>query len=104
LSPRAARLATLLLLAAPAAGARAEISEAEVASYPEEFQATYELMQHRCGQCHTVEHALARKMPVPAWNTKLRLMAKQGKGLNGVEMAEVAQFRAFWVARAPGAD
>lgn len=98
----AARIATLLLLAAPAAPALAEISEAEVASYPEEFQATYELMQHRCGLCHTVEHALARKMRVPAWNSKLRLMARQGPGLDGVEMVEVAQFRAFWVARSPG--
>ena len=94
-------IAALLALATPGAAARADIPESEVATWPPEHQEAFELMTRRCTRCHSVEHALAPKLPVAAWSAALRKMARLGTGLTGVQMAEVAQLRAFYVARRP---
>ena len=98
MNTRGLTVAALLALVAPLATAQAELPPAEVASWTQDRQDGYALAVRRCARCHSVEHALDHQMTLANWRVALRRMMRlRGATTTGVEAAEIAEFRAFYV-------
>ena len=64
-----------------------------IATFPEEKQKGFELMQVRCTKCHTLNVPFSAHLPRGAWRAQVRVMSKRpGAGIPPGDLKPIADF------------
>ena len=79
----AVALVVLGILVSGASSADRSPDTIDVSLFPPKYQQAYKLVEVKCSKCHSLAHALDRRMSADFWRSYIKKMGRlQGSGIN----------------------
>ena len=79
----AVALVVLGLLVSGASSADRSPDTIDVSRFPPKYQEAYKLVEIKCSKCHSLAHAMDRRMSADFWRSYIKKMSRlQGSGIN----------------------
>jgi hypothetical protein len=76
-------LVALGILVSGASSADRSPDTIDVSRFPPKYQQAYKLVEIKCSKCHSLAHAMDRRMSADFWRSYIKKMSRlQGSGIN----------------------